>query len=248
MRTLRLMGEAHTRFEELAVGHVLGGLSPEQAAEFRRHVSGCDGCRSRVAELRQIADELAAAEREERSLASDRAGDDAVEASGAGTDSRRIGVPQVTAAVLVVLALAVGMAFWNLHLRTTVTTLRGVAEAQGDALSRLASGAALDPTFAPGVSGQVVTDGSTVSLTLAGLEPLTDDERLVAWFGGAEDPERTPPRVLAGPGELSDGSVAASLEVADATELRVTREVGTSQRAPQGPQVLEVVLVVERSG
>lgn len=248
MRTLGPMGEAHTRFEELAVGHVLGGLPPAQAAEFRRHLSGCEGCRARVAELREIADELAAAEREERSRAAapDRAAADG--SVGDEVGGRRIGVPQVTAAVLVVLALAVGMAFWNLHLRTTAATLHSVAEAQGDALSQLASGAALDPTFAPGVSGQVVTDGTTVTLTLAGMEPLTDDERLVAWFAGAEDPERTPPRVLAGPGELRDGSVAASLEVGGATELRVTREVGTSQRQPQGPEVLEVVLVVERSG
>jgi hypothetical protein len=246
MRTLRLMGEAHARFEELAVGHVLGGLPPAQAAEFRRHLSGCDGCRSRVTELREIADELAAAEREERSRtvrSGDAEADDLV-----GVGRRRVGVPQVTAAVLVVLALAVGMAFWNLHLRTTATTLRGVAEAQGDALSRLASGAPLDPTLASGVSGQVVTDGTIVTVTLAGMEPLADDERLVAWFAGAEDPDRTPPRVLAGPGELDDGSVAASLEVGGATQLRVTREVGTSQRAPQGPQVLEVTLVVERSG
>jgi anti-sigma factor RsiW len=241
------MGEAHTRFEELAVGHVLGGLSARQAAEFRRHLTACDGCRSRVAELHGIADELAAAEREELSRATTTMPldpDHEVRPEPGG----RIGVPQVTAAVLVVLALAVGMAFWNLHLRTTVTTLRGVAEAQGEALTQLASGAALEPTLAPGVSGQVVTDGAVATVTLAGLEPLADDERLVAWFSGGADPNRTPPRVLAGPGSLEDGSVTASLEVYDATELRVTREVGTSQRLPQGPQVLQVVLVVDRSG
>ncbi|MFU8840222.1 MAG: zf-HC2 domain-containing protein [Nitriliruptoraceae bacterium] len=239
------MGEAHTRFEELAVGHVLGGLSPGQAAEFRRHLQTCEGCRSRVAELHGIADELAAAEREERERVAARP----TEPPDAGpVPSGRLGVRQVTAAVLVVLALSVGLAFWNLHLRTTATTLRGVAEAQGDALERLASGAALQPVLAPGVSGQVVTDGSTVTLTLAGLAPLAADERLVAWFGGGADPDRTPPRVLAGPGELPDGSVAVSLEVGDATELRVTREVGTSQRAPEGTAVLDVILVADRAG
>jgi len=201
-----------------------------------------------VVELRQIADELAAAEREERSRASLAAGEEHVDRSASVAGGRRIGVPQVTAAVLVVLALTVGMAFWNLHLRTTAATLRGVAEAQGDALSRLASGAPLDPDLAPGVTGQVVTDGTTVTLTLAGLEELADDERLVAWFDGTDEPQQVPPRVLAGPGELREGSVAASLDVADATGLRVTREIGTSQGSPEGPQVLEVALVVERPG
>jgi len=242
------MGEAHTRFEELAVGHVLGGLSPGQAAEFRRHLNDCEGCRSRVAELHGIADELAAAEREERERVAARPPEPGDAGLARGAPTGRIGVPQVTAAVLAVLALTVGLAFWNLHLRTTTTTLRGVAEAQGDALARLASGAALQPVLAPGVSGQAVTDGSTVTLTLAGLEPLADDERLVAWFDGGQDPGRTPPRVLAGPGELRDGTVAASLEVVDATELRVTRELGTSQRSPAGEQVLEVTLVVDRAG
>lgn len=241
------MGEAHTRFEELAVGHVLGGLRPAQAAEFRRHLTACDGCRSRVAELHGIADELAAAERDERTRAA-RTEVAADELWGAAEPGRRIGLPQVTAAVLVVVVLAVGMAFWNLHLRTTTSTLRGVAEAQGDALTRLASGAALEPDLAPGVSGQVVTDGTTVTLTLAGLDPLTDGERLVAWFAGGPEPEVPAPRVLAGPGELRDGSVAASLDVAMATELRVTREFGTSQRTPEGDQVLEVTLVVDRNG
>jgi hypothetical protein len=242
------MGEAHTRFEELAVGHVLGGLSPGQAAEFRRHLNACEGCRSRVAELHGIADELAAAERDERQRAVAGAPDAADSRSLGAGPTGRIGVPQVTAAVLVVLALAIGMAFWNLHLRTTAATLRGVAEAQGDALTRLAAGAALAPSLAPGVSGQVVTDGATVTVTLAGLEPLGEQEQLVAWFSGSQDPDRTPPRVLAGPGGLADGSVTASLEVADATALEVTRETGTGQRAPQGEQVLQVTLVVERDG
>ncbi|MFP4311854.1 MAG: zf-HC2 domain-containing protein [Nitriliruptoraceae bacterium] len=242
------MSEAHTRYESLAVGHVLGGLRPEQAREFRQHLRSCEGCRARVTELEQIATELAAAEREERAQRALAAEDDGPpEHLEDRPVAGGIGVPQVTAAVLVVLALAIAMGFWNLHLRTSVTTLTAVAEAQGDALARLASGAALDPDLAPGVSGQVVTDGASVTLALAGLDPLRADERLVAWFEGAPDPEGAPPRVLAGPGELTEGDVAASIETQGATVLRVTREVGTSQRAPQGPQVLEVALVVDRS-
>ncbi|MFP4235713.1 MAG: zf-HC2 domain-containing protein, partial [Nitriliruptoraceae bacterium] len=88
------MGEAHTRFESLAVGHVLGGLRPEQAREFRQHLRSCEGCRARVAELEQIASELAAAEREERAqraraVDADGPPEDLVAAPAPG----RIGVP-----------------------------------------------------------------------------------------------------------------------------------------------------------
>ncbi len=242
------MVSGHGRYEEMAVGHVLGGLSPRQSADFRNHLHSCGECRSRVAELHSIADDLAAAEREERTRAPVRTEVAPREGPPEGEDPRRprIGVGHVTVAVVVVLALAVGMAFWNLHLRSTADVHLGVVEAQGDALQRLASGVELDATTHEGALGRVVTDGSTITVTLAGLEELGADERLVAWFSGAPDPDQTPPRVLAGPGELDDGAVAASLETDGARELTITREVGTSQQEPQGPVVLEVRLVSER--
>ncbi|MFO7779136.1 MAG: hypothetical protein R6V28_12345 [Nitriliruptoraceae bacterium] len=243
------MTDGHGRYEELAVGHVLGGLTAKQSADFRSHLHSCPQCRSRVAELHGIADDLAAAARDERAstpVQTEVARRAELEQQPPPTP--RIGVGHVTAAVVVVLALATAMAFWNLHLRSSASTYLGVAEAQGDALERLATGVELDPVFASGVQGRVVTDGETVTLTLAGLEPLGEGQRLVAWFDGAPDPDTTPPRVVAGPGELSDGTVATSLEVGGATDLQLTRETGVSQREPQGPVLVEVVLVVERAG
>ncbi|MFO7959919.1 MAG: hypothetical protein R6U94_03095 [Nitriliruptoraceae bacterium] len=243
------MTDGHGRYEELAVGHVLGGLTAKQSADFRSHLHTCPQCRSRVAELHGIADDLAAAARDER--ASTPVQTEVTRRAPAEQQPPRpprIGVGHVTAAVVVVLALATAMAFWNLHLRTSASTYLSVAEAQGDALARLATGVELDPAFSSGVQGRVVTDGAMVTLTLAGVEPLDDGERLVAWFEGAPDPATMPPRVLAGPGELTDGTVATSLEVGEATELQVTRETGISQSEPQGPVLVEVVLVVERGG
>jgi anti-sigma factor RsiW len=243
------MADTHARYEELAVGHVLGGLTARQSAEFREHLHSCPECRTRVAELHGIADDLAAAERDERartpvrtevSRRTEREGDPII--------TSRIGVGHVTVAVLVVLSLATAMAFWNLHLRSTATAYLGVLEAQGDALARLASGVELQPELAPGLEARVVTDGDHVTLTLAGLEVLGEGERLVAWFDGAADPATTPPRVVAGPGELVDGTVAVSLEVGGATELTLTREVGVSQREPQGPVLVEVALVATAGG
>lgn len=243
------MTDGHGRYEELAVGHVLGGLSAEQSADFRSHLHTCPQCRSRVAELHGIADDLAAAARDERARTPVR-----TEVTRRADPEQppprppRLGVGHVTAAVVVVLALATAMAFWNLHLRSAASTYLGVAEAQGEALARLATGVELSPDLASGVQGRVVTDGAAVTLTLAGVEELEDGERLVAWFDGAPDPGSTPPRVLAGPGELGDGTIATSLEVGEATELRLTRETGISQREPQGPVLVEVALVVERTG
>ncbi len=239
------MADTHGRYEELAVGHVLGGLTARQSAEFRNHLHSCPECRTRVAELHGIADDLAAAERDERARTPLRTEvTRRAEPEGDPVGVSRIGVGHVTVAVLVVLALATAMAFWNLHLRSTASAYLGVVEAQGEALARLATGIELEPELAAGLEGRVVTDGEHVTLSLAGLDELGEGERLVAWFDGAEDPSATPPRVLAGPGELQDGTVAASLEVAEATGLKVTREVGISQREPEGPVLVEVVLVV----
>lgn len=244
-----MMADGHGRYEELAVGHVLGGLTPEQSAAFRSHLHTCPECRSRVAELHGIADDLAAAARDERARTPVQTEvTRRVEPEQPAPRTSRIRVGHVTAAVVVVFALATAMAFWNLHLRSAAATYLGVAEAQGEALTRLATGVELDPVFSSGVQGRVVTDGTAVTLTLAGVEVLNNGERLVAWFDGAPDPTTTPPRVLAGPGELDDGTVATSLEVGEATGLRVTRETGLSQNEPQGPVLVEVTLVVERDG
>ena len=56
----------HAQFEELAVGHVSGGLSSNQAQVFRAHLLDCPQCRARVGELRAIASDLADVERDER--------------------------------------------------------------------------------------------------------------------------------------------------------------------------------------
>jgi len=172
------MADGHGRYEELAVGHVLGGLTPEQSAAFRSHLHTCPECRSRVAELHGIADDLAAAARDERARTPVQTEvTRRVEPEQPAPRPPRIRVGHVTAAVVVVLALATAMAFWNLHLRSAAATYLGVAEAQGDALARLATGVELEPVFSSGVQGRVVTDGTAVTLTLAGLEALGDEGR-----------------------------------------------------------------------
>ena len=60
--------DRHRHYEELAVTHVLGGLSESDGRVFRSHLLDCPQCRARVGELRRIANDLADAERDERRM------------------------------------------------------------------------------------------------------------------------------------------------------------------------------------
>ncbi len=248
-----MMGEPHERYEELAVGHVLGGLSLSQSAELREHLHDCSICRSRVAELRGIDHELTAAAREERSRVRLRTqepppeepSDSSPDDPGGLAAGRRIRSSHLLAAVLVLLAVAIGLSFWNLHLRTAAASYLDVVTNQSDALGRLAEGVELDPKLAAGVRGRVVTDGERVTVTLAGLEPLEDGERLVAWLRGVSGPREPGPVALTGLGEPHDGTLAASLPIADARELIITCECVVQPTDPQGETILEVALVAD---
>ncbi|MEX2549537.1 MAG: hypothetical protein WD638_04865 [Nitriliruptoraceae bacterium] len=245
------MGVPHERYEELAVGHVLGGLSSEESAELREHLHSCRVCRSRVAELRGIADDLAAAAREERARVPVRteepqavADEDhpvpSADGPGLGSLIRR---GHLIAAILLTVAVAFALAFWNLHLRTAVDVYDEVVANQSDALSRLADGVELEPDLASGISGRVVTDGEYVTLTLSGVPELEEGEGLYAWFRDASCPREPPPTLLAGPGEPRDGTLASSLEINDACRLIITREGVIQPTEPRGARLVEVALV-----
>ncbi len=247
------MGDPHERYAELAVGHVLGGLSLSQSAELREHLHGCAICRSRVAELRGIDHELTAAAREERSRVRLRTQEPpAHEPDGAGGgDSggpdvgRWLRSNHLIAAALVLLTATVGVSFWNLHLRTAAASYLDVVNDQSVALGRLAEGVELEPTLATGVRGRVVTDGEHVTVALAGLEPLEDGERLVAWLRGVSGPREPAPVILTGLREPRDGALAVSLPIADARELIITCECVVQPTDPGGETILEVELLAD---
>ncbi len=233
----------HERFEQLAVGHVLGGLSAADAANFRSHLLGCRDCRSRVAELRGIAADLADAERDERSQERVRTELPRRTVEETETEQRvggRLTIRHVTVAVVVVVVLATAMAFWNLHLRTSTAAYLNAAESQSETLAGLADGVPLEPELRSGVTGLAVTDGESVSLTLSGLDPLGDDEYLVAWLLEGDEAEG---RQLAAPGGLDEGRVATTLETGGATELVLSRETRTDADGPSDDRVLQAALV-----
>lgn len=225
--------DGHERYEELAVGHVLGGLDASDAADFRSHLLGCRDCRLRVAELRDIAADLAAAEREERSEARVRTEVARRTAeAGEGQDGDGVERPGLRSGVFafaVVAAVIIfgALAFWNLHLRTQVAALDLLVERQDDALAELAHGASVVVDAVAPASGLVVVDEDEVAFSFVDLPPLAGRERYVVWLRSTEDGDQ---QVLIA---RSDGrSVAGVTERRGARELVVSVEEGAVGSAP----------------
>ncbi len=111
--------DRHRYYEELAVSHVLGGLSESDGRVFRSHLLDCQHCRARVGELRRIANDLADVERDERRVRAAKAietkrreDEDEVDADEPVTSTRGSRV-----AVFIGFLLLVGLASWNFLLR-----------------------------------------------------------------------------------------------------------------------------------
>lgn len=214
------MDSAHDRFESLAVGHVLGGLEASDAADFRGHLQACPACRRRVTELRGIADDLAAAERDERERARTRTATP-VRAQPEDGEPRLPSVGVRALGVLVVATLVVVglLGFWNLHLRTQVATAVASADRSDQTLVTLADGVALDAQLGEGVRGTVATDDARIAVVLAGVPVLEEDEVVIVWrLGGQDGPEAV---LVSRP---DDGRLLASLPIEDATGVLVTRQ------------------------
>jgi anti-sigma factor RsiW len=180
------MADAHQRYERLAVGHVVGGLDTVDAARFRSHLAGCAQCRSRVAELRDIASTLTATEREERSTA---VGVTEVDARASRDVPPRIvdvapwrqwpwrAVLLGLAPVLLLLVLA-----WSVWIRTEAQGLMAIATAQQQTLALLAQGDAVELTTSDGVDAVAAADIERVALFLTGVPELGANEGLVLWL------------------------------------------------------------------
>lgn len=232
------------QWDELALGHVLGGLGEDDASAFRGHLVGCPACRARVAELRSMANDLAVAEREERATLRLRteveprreptAADEA--ADRARTLQRR---GAVAGALLLVLVLALAM--WNAHLRTENAELREVASNHARTLTVIGAGTVLPAETSGRVTGVVSVDGDRVAYSLAGLPTPDVAERLVVWVedgDGVEPVEvHLPSRVA-----LEDGRLAGTVSAVDARRFLVTIEPAEGAPRPDGAIVVDARL------
>lgn len=241
------MTDEHARYETLAVGHVLGGLAEDEAATFRRHLVSCGSCKMRVAELRDIAEDLAAAEREERALASTatkvaRRDDDEDEAAEEARRGWQAPEPRLlllgAAALLLVALIAIG--FWNLHLRSNNQALIEATTAREAVLSSLGSGDVLEADLATGIEGVVVLDGKHVAFSLSGLPTLQPGQTLMVWL--LEDDRGPGQQQPLGNQHLSDGRFAHRYEHHGAKTLVLSVESGTQSERPAGRVLVEVDL------
>jgi anti-sigma factor RsiW len=242
-RTLRKMRAEHERFEAMAVGHVLGGLEPAAASHFREHLVGCRSCRARVAELRDLAADLAAVERDERTRATVSAEqpeqvepDATFEPAGRGLATRNL------ALLAALVAVALGLfGFWNLHLRAVAANAQAIAQRQEEALAVLATGVAPATEVADGLHAVAATDGDHLGFSLAGIPELAADEVLVGWLTDGALPA---PRaaLLVRPEQVTDGLVAAGVELEGAGRFVLSKEIGPPGEAPGGTPLLTVRL------
>lgn len=238
--------DAHHRYEQLAVGHVLGGLDAVDAAEFRSHLISCRHCRMRVAELRGIASDLAAAEREERVAArvqtevARREEEDDERSERGGQLSHRVLATIGTVAVLFGVALLV----WNFHLREVNSTLLEATAAREQVLSMLASGEPVEVDLWQGIEGLAAVDDGEVALDLAGLPAVGAERWLAVWLVSGGPPHRYE---AFGATAVQDGRFAAHLRhygadrIVVSLEERPTEERGVPQE-PGGLILLEADL------
>ena len=233
------MAAGHHHFEELAVGHVLGGLEHDAAARFRTHLTGCRDCRARVAELRDIASDLKAAERDE--LARVQVKTEVARRAEDGPQDASWLMPTRTVAAVVATAVlvAVALAFWNFHLRDQNARLVEVTLAREAILDGLATGRPVPTELSGAVTGHVVADATDVTVDLAGLPDVTGDDRLVVWLLGEDATDHYWRRY--GPGELPDGRLAFRDPHRDARRLVVTVE-DVAGEEPAGRELVSAEL------
>lgn len=187
--------DKHRYFEGMAVAHVLGGLDESDGRVFRSHLLQCPECRAHVGELRALAHELADVERDERRVRAAKSVETKrrEDTEDDDHDDAVADAPPVVArfprllVLLGVLAL-VGLAAWNMTLRTTVANQRDAASTVTDGAELLAFGDEVDWTATDSdIQASIRTLDDRLVLLVAGLDDeagysvyqLGSDDRLV---------------------------------------------------------------------
>jgi hypothetical protein len=138
-----------------------------------------------------------------------------------------------------VLVLAVGVLFWNLHLRTTVAGYDQLLDIQSEALQTIARGTEVPAELAPGVTGVVATDDERIVVAGGGID-ATDGQIVSAWTvdaTGQVTEETRASAVL-----LREGNFAMSVERGEVAEVLVTLEDGHPGAEPRGQTLVRAEL------
>lgn len=244
----RPAGEAHLRWDELAVGHVLGELDQVDRALFRDHLAGCADCRSRVRDLRSVADELAQAARDEpiKGVGPHEDPDARSRRLVEGARGRRRTVVTLVALTLglIVLLFVAGVAGRDTELVATARVREATLEALG-------SGTPAPVTLSDGVKGIVVASSDQVAWSLTGLPELGPDELLVVWLTSVDEDATDGPTITTaarpyGPEAINEGRLAGTVLDDTARELRVTIEELPLAASPQGRELVVADLAASR--
>jgi anti-sigma factor RsiW len=227
--------DSHRYFEDMAVTHVLGGLTDPDTRVFREHLLTCSHCRARVGELRAIAHDLADVERNEQRersaqiLETKRRADEEDDQPATARRTPRSIRPLV---VLAAVSALVALAAWNVSLRAGGSALEEQLRHSQEAAAILEFGA----------SGTVISTASGVD----GLVSVRDARLVVLIDGLADDQvyglyvqDSDGLTVFRHPIRSRDGRVLSWIELPEgASTVLVTATGGMPAAEPSGTTVL----------
>lgn len=237
--------DRHRYYEELAVTHVLGGLSESDGRVFRSHLLDCPQCRARVGELRRIANDLADVERDERRMRAAKA----VETKRRDDDDEEIEPEEPPVAsrasrigLLIGMVLLVGLASWNFLLRDFTAGLQrqlSEADIERDLLISNQAVQFVSPTgqFSAAPSNVLFNDSHALVI----LDGVKEGEVYGVYSQDAQDEAVNDPILRRAESERLTLLVP---RVPGLRGLVVTRpEVGAEGRDPSGTPVMRATLV-----
>lgn len=235
--------DKHRYFEGMAVAHVLGGLDESDGQVFRSHLLECSDCRAHVGELRALAHELADVERDERRVRAAKSvetkrrqatDDDEEEGAAAIPPSPAARVPRLL--VLLGVLVLVGLAAWNLTLRSTVANQQAHVDTMADGAELLEFGDEVDwVSSLEDIDATVKMRDGRLVLLIVGLD---DDATHAIYQLDASDGV-----VAAQTAEVTEGRIHYLVPLREDTrQLVVTRTGASVPDQPTGERLLEATL------
>ena len=210
--------DRHSRFDGMAVEHVLGGLGEDDGRLFRAHLLDCGTCRAHVGELRAIAHELADVERNEararavQQLETKQREEDEEPAQAAPTSPQR----RFRSSRLIVVALlgvVILLSAWVFILRGQVGELEQQLDASRDILAAPSVEDRWELSTAGGVTGELREDGDALVVMADALPDIGIELTVYSGDGTV---------LLEEPAEVDDGHFLALLRDLDEPLERVT--------------------------
>jgi len=226
----------HDRYESLQAGYLLGALDAAEAADFERHLAGCDACRAELRWLTPALDVLAGGveqltppERLRGRILGAIEADSPSRARVAQQPSRwrRLGVARVATGAAVAVALVAGLAGGY--------ALRGDSEPA----TQLATVPVEATSPAVQTSGSVVASDDVWRLDLSDMPELRTGDVYQVWLRRGD---RVSPSVTFVPSQGRDAQVLLPANVASADELLITREPAGGSREPTSAPLVSATL------